>query len=249
MIDHALFAQEVRLRYLLLLQALTGIIAKALDAQDINRGSVRTSLLFEATTACNGFLTRFEMDLAVTVQTMVKLAMHDSGMLKNDKLTQGHIDELNENASSVLAEMMLKARTITCGNIATVVNEMRQVKLTASLLQSTGMTQFGALMKSRMGRVGDIRFTSPDSMGRKWRSSDMMVSMISKDLVQLYIESFLYCAALDGDKQARVVYSNRSHINHGVVFNIIGQEGKTFDNIKDLIWHPNSTAGVERVHP
>lgn len=248
MIDHSRFAEEVRLRYLMLLQALTGILATALDSQDPDRGIVRTAMIIDANRATAQFVERFSTDARSIVDTMIKMAIHDSGMVKSPKLTDYHMNELRENAEAVLDELVTNIQSVCDRNVATVVNELRQVKLQASLLQSTGMSKFGALMKSRMGRVGELKFTTPDVLGRKWRSSDYVVSMISKNLVQLYVESFLYCAAVDGDTKAKVVYSDAGHANNGMVFNITGSEGASFDNIRDTIWHPNSTAGVERVH-
>lgn len=250
MIPHFIagFVQETRMRYVMLLQSLTGILATALDAINPDSNSVRLVLTNQSFAASSFFLARAGQDMHKAVEAILTAAILDTGMRDSPKMTAEHIRELRDNADLVLEELNMRLRAITIGNTGVVVNELRRVKLTTSLLQSSGMSRFGALMKARMNRVGDLKFVTPDSVGRKWRSSDYIAAMLSKELQQLYVESFLYCAVLDGDQRASVVYSDSNHVNHGLVFAITGDEGPTFDTIKDTIWHPNSTAGVERVH-
>lgn len=248
MFDFHNFAQEVRLRYIMLLQTFTGILATALDDANPDSNSTRSSMIVNAGAASSFFLSRLDQDLHTVIETILSAAVTDAEMMASPKLTPEHVAELHANANSVCEEMMIRMRAITNGNVGAIVSELRRVKLTTSLLQSSGVSRFGALMKARMNRVSDIKFVTHDSMGRKLRSAEYVAGMISKELMQLYVESFLYCAALDGDTVARVVYPDPTHINNGLVFLIAGEEGRTFDTIKDVIWHPNSTAGVQRVH-
>ena len=245
----ASFAQDSRLQYVMLLQSLTGVLATALDGQNPDSGMTRSTMAVHAGETSSLYLSRAEYDLHITVAAVIAGAIADAGMKNSTKITPEHLAVMLDNADQVVEYLATRLRAIAVGNIAVIINELRRLRLTTSLLQISGTSRFGALMQARMGRIGELRFITPDSLGRKWRSTDFVASMISKDLMQLYVESFLYCAALDGDTHAMVIYPDHDHEDNGMIFTIAGDEENTFDNIKDNIWHPHSTAEVQRVHP
>jgi hypothetical protein len=234
----------------MLLQAFTGMLALALESKDLAGAASRSTMTKQAAAAGAHYVKQFDADMRAFINSTVSAAVHDSHAHLSDAMTQERMDQVREYADTVHAELVTGMQAVVEGNIATLLRELRQIRLTASMLEtSRGMTAFGAVMKARMGRLEELRFTTADVAGRKWRSVEYVQAMVSKALLQLYVEVFLFCAAVQGDTTARVVYQDPTHEGDGRIFTIAGDGPDSFITIKDAIWHPNSTAGVERVHP
>lgn len=246
---HLTAARNAAKSHAMLLQAFVGMLALALESKDPVGAVSRKAMVRQAGAAGSHFVSQFEADMTTAVNAIVSMALHDSGAFASDEMHKQRMTDLKDYANSVLAELVASMQVVVNGNVATVMSELRKIRLNASMLQiSRGMTHAGAIMKSRTGRLEEMNFTTPDSAGRKWRSGDYVTSMVSKALLQLYVEAFVYCCAVQGDTTAKVIYPTPGHENDGLVFTILGDDAGCFDNIKDAIWHPNSTAGVQRVH-
>lgn len=248
-LGHLFAARNARISHEMLLKGFMGTLALALESKDPIGSAARNTMVRQAAAAGTHFVSQFDFDMQTAVSAVLAMALHDSGAYASDKMTQERMDDMRDYAKSVQVELSASMQTIVNGNVASLMNELRQIRLAASMLQvSRGMTSFGAVLKARMGRLEALKFTTMDSAGRKWRSGDYLSAMVSKALLQLYVESFIYCAAVLGDTTAKVIYADPDHEGHGRVFAIVGDGPDSFETIKDVIWHPNSTAGVQRVH-
>lgn len=234
----------------MLLKSFLGMLALALESKDPMGNKARTVMLRQATTAGAHFVKQFSADIEAATGVIVSLAVHDSGAYASPAMTQERMDDLKDHARTVHLDLVENMQAVVNGNVGTLLTELRKIRLSASMLQiSRGMTPAGAMMKSRMGRLEELTFTTPDSAGRKWQCGAYVGAMVSKALLQLYVDCFVYCAAVQGDKEIRVVYPDPNHAGHGGVLTIVGDGEDCYETNKDAIWHPNSTAGVQRVHP
>lgn len=247
-IGHITAARAAVLGHTMLLKSFTGMLALALESK--NPGATpRIVMLKQATAAGAHFVDRFDSDMEATSSAIVSAAVHDSGAYASPAMNQQRLNDLMDHGRTVYLDLVASMQTVVNGNIGALLTELRKVRLSASMLQvSRGMTQAGAMMKSRMGRLEEMNFTTPDAAGRKWQSGTYVSSMISKALLQLYTDCFTFCAAVLGDKQIRVIYPDPNHAGHGGLLTILGDGENCYETNKDAIWHPNSTAGVQRVH-
>jgi hypothetical protein len=238
--DHIRAGKVAHAQYSMLLQAFRGMLALAIVPVSRLRPEARVKLVAQASAAGHHFVGQFTRDFAAQVNATVANAIHDSGAYAHPELTEERMAGLKEHAASLVEELTNLVNSTVARNIGTVIHEQRQALLAASFM-STGM---GA----RMNRVEKMNFTARDVAGRAWRAPDLVASAVSKAILQLYVEVYLYGAALQGDREAQVVCPDPAHKHSGLVFSIVGSGENCFDTIRDAIWHPNSTAGVQRVH-
>lgn len=249
-IGHVNAAAGAAKSHAMLCKAFVGMLALALESKDQVGAVSRATMINQASAAGAHFVSQFEADMRVLVNSFTSMAVHDSGAYAAEAMTDERMKEVRDFAAGVHAELSAGIQAVVKGNLATLLAELRQIRLGASVLQaSTGISHFGAMLKTRAGRLEELKFTTQDAAGRKWKSGDFVKAMVSKALLQLYVEVFVFCAAVQGDTSARVVYPDPQHAGHGQVFQFAGTGPDSFIAIKDAIWHPNSTAGVERVHP
>jgi hypothetical protein len=234
----------------MLLKSFVGMLALALESKDPLGATARMVMLKQASAASAHFIGRFDADMEAAVNAIVNAAVHDSGAYASPAMNRQRMNDVLDHGRAVYLDLVASMQAVVNGNVGQLLTELRKIRLSASMLQvSRGMTPVGAMMKTRMGRLEEMNFTTPDAAGRKWQSGTFVQALVSKALLQLYTDCFVFCAAVQGDKEIRVIYADSNHAGHGGVLTILGDGEDCYETNKDAIWHPNSTAGVQRVHP
>lgn len=236
--------REFAQRYATFIQSLTGIFALALDANDVSGARALALMTADATSASNVFLEHAIDTIRRHGDDAVVSAAQDTG-LYDQGVNMVAALQLQAHIDNIVQELTMKIRAMLATSVAALIGELRKIKLSASLGASTAST----IPKVKPNRVTELKFMIPDGAGRKWKAADFFATTVSKAILQLYVESFIFCLAEQGETHAKVVYPNPQHANHGLVFSIADDGTEfTFEKIRDAIWHPNSSAEVERVH-
>lgn len=233
-----------RNKYVALLHGLTGVFARTLDAKDPTAPAARADMVVQAQSLGYRFVLQFSIDAREALDDAVSRAIRDSGF----EVSAEMVAEMDEYAASVADELTMKMYGVVAANVSTITREQRAIALQTSLLTTRGMTRFGALIQTRLGRVAELDYRIADRAGRKWASRDYVTNMVRHALLQAYVEAYVYILGKNGADTAMVVYDDPEHDRHGMVFSITGQteEFPSYESIKDKIWHPNSTASVTR---
>lgn len=231
--------------YQLMLDAMSGHLARALDSSDPTTPQMKTRLHFEnmssinmltnSTLAAFGILESVTRDFMMAGVSDAKASLNDSSL---QMLTE-HVGEMLENVRTGMHACALR-------DAATVEHELRKVALQVELLQTaTGINKVGALIKVKFGKLRGLDLVQKDRVGRKRKSADFVRSMVRWHLLSAYVEAFLFGVAKSGEDLVQVVYAGD---RRGRVFSITGgtPEYPSYADIVDE-FHPNSTASVERV--
>lgn len=229
-------ADQFAARYRAHLLSVVGIYARILDATDPTTVKARTELRRALERVGAEFMLGLEVQanaLAHEVKNATLGTLGAPGTLTIDE----HVTELVEGLLGTLGTCVSRDNKLAeC--------ELRKFALGVSLLESsTGMSHVGALIKSKHGAVRGLPFVQSDRLGRKRTSEAFVRNAARQELVAIHIETALFVIASEGVDLAQVIYQDGEA---GEVFSITGTTPgyRTYESIKDEIFHPNSTATV-----
>lgn len=237
-------ADDLMREYQYLLSSFVALFARALDLPNPTSPLARHDLENKLQQASISFYGVFHERLREAVTALVTEALDAANAhLSSDKrvlldtLVSGDIDGVTTRLIGIEMNDEAKVRKV-----------LRDIALQVYLRSARGrVSQMTALIGARRGKVADLKFVQTDRAGRNWNSAILVRTMVRQVLLHIYVESFLYGRVSVGADLAKVVYPNPDHADNGLVFSISGAtEGyPTYDEIKDRIFHPNSTASVE----
>lgn len=230
-------------QYRLLLEAISGRFARALDSHDPTTPKARSDFHVGITQDVHTFLASVMGALNAHLEAMKNTAVAASGAslsTPDATMLSAHIAEIQDELQEILWSVMTRDQ-------ATTERELRKVALQVELLQAgTGISKVGALIRVKFGKVRKLRFVQEDRIGRKRASDEYVRSLVRQTLLTAYIESYLFALAKSGQDLVRVVYADG---RDPWIMSIAGlTEGyPAYDDVRDEVFHPNSLASVERI--
>lgn len=245
MLDHVKLDAASNLissNYKLMLDAMSGSFAQVLDSPDPTSQSAKT---------------RLRLALSINLLSFIREAQSESGSLfhfTREFMLDGIADaggdtgapvnpSLAQHIADMLESLQGTLQLWASRDSQTVERELRKVALQVDLLQGSGSSRVGALIKAKFGKVRNLNLVQVDSIGRKRVSSEFVRSLIRWHLVTTYVDSFLFTHVKNGHDLAKVVYKNGSSEE---VFSITGETPGyvTYAEI-ERAFHPNTTASLE----
>lgn len=232
-------ADQFAEQYRGLLTSIVGHFARALDSHDPTtpkaRSDFRQSILRSSVAFLDGMVGQIE---AHTIE------------VRNDALsTVGHalsdpdLESLNEYLRDAMDDLYASLYACLHRDDTAAERELRNFAHKVNLTQAaTGMSKIGALIKTKFGRVSGLNFVQVDRLGRKRASEGFVRSLVRHHLVQTHVECQMFSIAKSGNDLAQIVIDNKP----GAVISITGTTAgyPSYEEIRDEIFHPNSTATV-----
>ena len=234
------FARQFAEQHRGFLNSIHGILARALDERDPTTPKVRRDFHKTMERMSRTYLDWFEVQLRVMTNEVKKGAMNDVGTDESNPQL-AHLDEYVDETMDDLCDTM---RACVSRDDRTAEQELRKIALNVDLLQSSyGMNKVGALIKVKFGRIRNLNFVQLDRLGRKRASDGFVEIMVRKHLLMTDIETRLFVFAKRGNDLAQVVNADGTP---GEVFSIMGGVAgyRAYEELKDEVFHPQSTASV-----
>lgn len=235
-------AQLLR-QYTSLQSTLVGLYAQAVNDQAPTAPATRSRFLSECLQAQLSFLTAANASLMQVADTLVRDALDTAGLGTDG----AHLAEIRQIVSESLMLVLSTLSGATQRDVDLVAKGLREFALKVDhKMNAAGMSYAAAVIKTRIEQTGLFSFKQVDRANRKWNSADYVKHAVRGFLLSVWVETFLFAVSRMGEDLARVKCDNE---HNGMVFSISGMTPgcPKFDDIKGDIWHPNSTARVERI--
>lgn len=238
--DHAEFAALDHRQFLI---GMVGTLASVFERPNARTPQARADL----TKALSQQLQSRYRSASIMLEALTKQAIAAGvGQVGIDSLgpePQAELEQLVGEATSQLLDEIL---SIMAKDSVTVRRAWRQFATEATFM-APGMGS-GANHWARIGKIGDLKFRQMDRAGRQWESAIMVRTMVRQHLLRTQVESALYAIQQVGLDLARATWGD-DDIRADVVFSISGvnadEDIASYIEIRDSIFHPNSTARVE----
>lgn len=227
-------------QYRNVLATLSGHFAIVLDQPDPTVFRARHRLRRDMSMASNTFVTGFMTQIKSFTVTIKEGALAEFSHV----LSEPDLQLLNQHVEESLDDLWVAMNALMNRDNQTVERELRRFALKVDLLQSaTGISRIGALIKTKLGAVDGIRHTQPDRLGRKRASDSYVRAMVRQHMLLTDIETRLFMIAKTGGDLAVVM---RDEVPDEV-FSITGNTAgfRTYDELRDEVFHPNSGATVK----
>lgn len=224
-------------QYRTLLAAITGLFARVLDSADPTSPKARSEFKRSLDRLARNFLAGFSDQIEVHTVDVRDAALKTVGR----PLRGPELRSLNEHLQS--AQDDLKASLWACltRDCRIVERELRNFAHSVDLIQSAGgVSRVGAIIRSKFGRVSRLSFNQVDRLGRKRASDAFVGTMIRHHLVLARVESQMFSIAKAGIDLVQV---------QGADDRVVSITGTTpgyesYDEVRDILFHPNSSATV-----
>lgn len=156
------------------------------------------------------------------------------------------IHQVDLNAANLAEELDQNVRTQLERDIISVDKTLREFSI-RSLLISKGrkIAKKDALAWLRTNTTVNPKFDFMDRAGRSWASEKYIRGVYRHTLLLTWNYSAMLTMAARGVSEARIAYPDETHEYHGTVISL-AEEGTmiTWDQVKDDVFHPNSSAYI-----
>jgi hypothetical protein len=237
-------AQQAQRHYQLFTLGLLGSLARAIDHRAPSSTQARTDLE-----------RAIHAQEAALVGAINELLVSTSTRLLTNALTNAHpalSDDERERVTRLVNEatneMIARVINVSMNDGASVAKAWRQFAFRVESRIAAGATAYGAVLMSRPNATRVVRFEQVDRAGRKWGSSHYVHTTIRWGLLLSYVESYLLALATRSVDVAMVQH-DQGHNDDGMIFSINGATPglRTFEQIRNDVFHPNSRALVTQL--
>lgn len=145
-----------------------------------------------------------------------------------------------------MADAVLKIDGQKRSDVRALIKHYRMVIVRADhLVRANGWSRKASILAVKQKNKVPVTFYSVDRSGKQWDSKKYVRTVLRHALLTIYNESKIFRMTLQGKKVAYVQNSDINHPAHGTEFRIAPDgQGNSYDDIKDIVFHPNSNAVV-----
>lgn len=237
------YAEGDASQYAMLLNSIVGMFSETILFPDPTTQKTHSVFRWRLLNECDSFISHIDELVEAQTGEIEQIALD----VQINALSDPDRADLDAYIESSLEDTRESLRNVVYRDEASAERELRRFALNVSLLQSSeGINRAGALIKLR-GKLGEgVAFFQHDRIGRNRVSSGFFKAIIRKHLLLTFIETTLFLIAKRGSDLAQVELSDGSL---GEIFSITGgTDGcRSYEDIRDRVFHPNSTSSVVEV--
>lgn len=235
-------SESTRVSYRLFGMALTGAFGRALDQGDPTSSRARTEFKAAVTGLGRDFVDLTTQEVRSGLDEVAKTAVMMTGLAPSE----GTMACVREHVAWLKDIVCDRIRECVSRDCATAEQAFRRLALNVEIASMRGsMGRTTAVIGARYGAVRNLSFVQQDRLGRKLSSDAFVRTLVRDALLNAYVETFLFVQASAGFDIAKATKGDGESVTFSITGNTKGMP--SYDEIRDGLFHPQSSASLEIV--